>query len=62
MLCPVSLDDDWKTASWSAVLMNQIKKYNILDFSAWQDEEIFEAQFERLIRGLRIFYEEDGAE
>ena len=40
--------------------MNQVKKYNILDFFAWRDRSTFEAQFERLIRGLRIFYEEEG--
>ncbi len=60
VLCPVSLDDAWETAPWSAVLMNQVKKYNILDFSAWQDESTFEAQFDKLLRGLRIFYEEEG--
>ncbi len=62
MLCPVSLDDAWKTASWSAVLMNQVKKYNILDFSAWENESTFEAQFDKLLRGLRIFYEEQAEE
>ena len=39
--------------------MDQVLKYNILDFSAWEDETTFEAQFDKLLRGLRIFYEEE---
>ncbi len=51
-----------KPCDWEGRLRQQIEKYNILDFSQWKDPATFEAQFDRLLRGLRIFYEpEDGA-
>ena len=62
VLCPVALDDSWKTCRWPARLREQIEEYLILDFSAWEDRTTFEAQFDKLLRGLRIFYEEEGAE
>lgn len=57
VLCPVALDATWKACPWSMVLMDQVRKYNILDFSGWQDDGIMERQFEKLVRGLRLFYE-----
>ena len=56
VLCPVALDDSWKSASWEGRLMNQIKKYNVLDFSDWENKEGFEEKFARLVKGLNIFY------
>ena len=34
LLCPISLDDTWRTATWNGPLMLQIKDYAILDFSS----------------------------
>lgn len=31
-----------------------------ITLSAWEDRATFEAQFDKLLRGLRIFYEEEG--
>ena len=56
ILCPIALDDHWKTCKWSGVLRNQIKKYKVLDFSRWQDTSIFKGTFKRLISGLDLFY------
>lgn len=56
VICPVALDDSWKTAPWSDVLMEQVKKYNILDFSQWQDGGVFDREFQKLLRGLGIYY------
>ncbi len=57
VLCPVTLDDEWKKPnSWSQILMDQVKKYNILDFSMWQDDDKFNAMFGRLVEGLDLFY------
>ncbi len=57
MLCPVALDDAWKKpGSWSQVLLDQVKKYNILDFSQWNDDSKFKAMFGRLVEGLDLFY------
>ena len=39
VLCPVALDDAWKTCRWPARLREQIEEYLILDFSAWEEEE-----------------------
>lgn len=55
-LCPVALDDSWMSSPWDQRLMRQVKKYNILDFSKWQDESIFRTTFKKLIDGLQLFY------
>ena len=56
VLCPVALDDAWKTCDWPGPLRQQIMGYNILDFSAWQETEFFDRQFEKLVKGLDLFY------
>ncbi len=56
VLCPVALDDSWKSSAWPKRLMEQIMEYNILDFSAWKDESRFNGLFRRLIDGLELFY------
>jgi hypothetical protein len=55
-LCPVALDDSWKVSKWEKRLIEQIMKYNILDFSAWNDDSKFEGMFRKLIDGLELFY------
>lgn len=57
VLCPVALDDSWKTCRWPKRLREQITEYNILDFSSWENEGAFEEMFGRLIEGLDLFYE-----
>jgi hypothetical protein len=59
VLCPVALDDSWKSSAWSAVLRNQIVKYNILDFSNWRDKGFMTLQFQKLLSGLALFYSKD---
>jgi hypothetical protein len=56
VLCPVALDDSWKSSSWPKRIMEQIKEYNILDFSAWKDDVRFDGMFRKLIDGLELFY------
>ncbi len=56
VLCPVALDDSWKSSRWPKRLMEQIMEYNILDFSAWEDDVKFEGMFRKLIDGLELFY------
>jgi uncharacterized protein YjbI with pentapeptide repeats len=58
VLCPVALDDAWKTCSWPERLREQIMEYNILDFSKWKDEGEFAKMFRKLIDGLDLFYKE----
>jgi uncharacterized protein YjbI with pentapeptide repeats len=56
VLCPIALDDSWKSSRWPKRIMEQIMEYNILDFSAWQDDSKFEGMFRKLIDGLELFY------
>jgi len=56
VLCPVALDDSWKSSRWPKRIMKQIMEYNILDFSAWEDDSKFEGMFRKLIDGLELFY------
>ena len=51
-LCPVALDESWKTASWP----ERVMEYNILDFSMWEDEKVFGQMFVKLLDGLQLFY------
>ena len=56
ILCPVALDDGWKTSPWPKRVMEQIMEYNILDFSEWQEDRKFDVMFRKLIDGLELFY------
>jgi uncharacterized protein YjbI with pentapeptide repeats len=56
VICPIALDGSWKTCNWPERLREQIREYHVLDFSSWRDEEFFVRQFEKLFRGLRLFY------
>ena len=56
VLCPIAIDTSWKDANWSPILMNQVKKYNVLDFSDWKNKQQMRGQFNRLLKGLDIFY------
>ena len=56
VLCPVALDESWKSSRWPKRIMEQIMEYNILDFSAWQDDSKFGDMFRKLIDGLELFY------
>jgi hypothetical protein len=56
ILCPVALDDSWKSSRWPKRVMEQIMEYNILDFSDWEDDVKFDGMFRKLIDGLELFY------
>lgn len=56
VLCPIALDDSWKSCRWPKRLREQIEEYYILDFSSWRNETEFARSFERLLRGLSLFY------
>lgn len=56
VLCPIALDDAWKSCDWPERLREQIEESNILDFLQWQDQAQFDRMFARLIEGLGIFY------
>lgn len=56
ILCPVALDNSWATCVWEERMKEQIKKYNVLDFSTWQNPDRLSVQFDKLIEGLQIYY------
>ncbi|RLD05013.1 MAG: hypothetical protein DRI32_04725 [Chloroflexi bacterium] len=56
VLCPIALDDSWKTSKWPERIMEQVTEYNILDFSKWDDDTKFDEMFTKLIDGLDMFY------
>lgn len=56
VLCPIAIDDAWQSCGWSPILINQIKKYHVLDFSNWEDAAMMERQFGKLLKGLDLFY------
>lgn len=59
ILCPIALDDSWKISGWPERVRQQIEEYNILDFSKWESESEFKMMFEKLIKGLQLFYKKD---
>ncbi|MFC2063800.1 toll/interleukin-1 receptor domain-containing protein [Chloroflexota bacterium] len=56
VLCPIALDESWKTCGWPERIMEQVTEYNILDFSEWDNDEIFSKMFSKLVQGLDLFY------
>ena len=56
VLCPIALDESWKTCKWPERVMEQVTDYNILDFSKWEDDDEFDKAFDKLIQGLDLFY------
>lgn len=56
VLCPVALDDSWKTCEWPGWLRQQIMDHNILDFSKWKDAAMMGSQFRKLLDGLALYY------
>ena len=56
VLCPIALDDSWKSSRWSKRLMEQLMQYDILDFSGWEEDARFDGMFSKLIDGLELFY------
>lgn len=55
-LCPIALDDSWKSNKWPARIVEQVLEYNILDFSGWEDSTTFKSKFAKLLSGLDLFY------
>ncbi len=60
-LCPIALDDGWKSSPWPKRVMEQVMEYNILDFSDWEDKSAFEGKFAKLLNGLDLFYKKAGS-
>ena len=57
VLCPIALDDSWAMSTqMSGQLRNQIKKYSVLNFEDWSNQDSFEREMKKLIDGLHLHY------
>jgi len=56
VLCPIALDATWKEKGLSMPLRAVVMEYNVLDFSEWKDEDVFDRQFKKLVDGMQLFY------
>jgi uncharacterized protein YjbI with pentapeptide repeats len=61
MICPITIDAAWEAPQWSPILVNQMKKYNILDLSEWRDADALRDQMRRLVDGLLFNYSKNGS-
>ncbi|HJO03868.1 MAG TPA: toll/interleukin-1 receptor domain-containing protein [Acidobacteriota bacterium] len=55
VLCPIALDEAWKTCDWPGPILRRMKDHEVLDFSDWRDPAEFSPSCERLIDALPIF-------
>ena len=59
ILCPITLDDAWVSKlkeTGSRVLWRKIKKKNILSFEDWEETEAYNNIFQKLTKGLNLYY------
>ena len=59
MLCPVALDSSWEGKDdpfWQYLR----DTYFVLNFSKWQDDDAFDTQFAKLLKGMKIYYPPKG--
>ena len=57
VLCPVALDEAWKDKMNEVLWEQVLTTKHVLDFSKWATEAEFEPQFQKLVTGLKIYYE-----
>jgi hypothetical protein len=55
VLCPISLDDDWKTPVWQGRILEQIPTDKVLSFANWRDGSAARQQFEKLVESIALF-------
>ena len=55
ILCPVAVDVSWK-GRMRDKLWQCVEKKNVLDFAKWKTKA-FDGQFQKLLKGLKIYYE-----
>ena len=55
VLCPVALDATWKARIDDPAWLYLTDKL-ILDFPVWENDEAFDPQFQKLLKGLKIYY------
>jgi uncharacterized protein YjbI with pentapeptide repeats len=60
VLCPVALDESWNDPASvdhiDPVLLYQLKKRFVVDFSGWAEPQGFEEAFRRLWDGLKLYF------
>lgn len=56
ILCPISLDDVWKSSPWRSRILEASVAEKVLTFSGWNDSGVLEGQCARLLDGLSLFH------
>jgi uncharacterized protein YjbI with pentapeptide repeats len=56
ILFPIALDVSWKDGRVPKRVMETTAEFNILDFSAWRDDQRFEKMFHTLLEKLDLFH------
>jgi uncharacterized protein YjbI with pentapeptide repeats len=56
VLCPISLDDAWKTPLWQGRILENIAEERVVSFADWRNGAALETQVSRLLEGMGIFY------
>lgn len=54
VLCPISLDDAWKTPMWQGRILEQIPTEKVLSFEDWRDASSMRKQFEKLTGAIAL--------
>ena len=55
VLCPISLDDSWKTPVWQGRILEQIATEKVTSFAEWKDPLVMRTRLEELIEALGLF-------
>ena len=52
VLCPVSLDDTWKSLAWQSRITEKAAEAPVLSFAEWTDKAAMEAAFDQLLAAI----------
>jgi len=55
VLCPISLDDAWKTPVWQGRILEQIPDEKVLSFADWRAGASARKEFEKLTEAIALF-------
>ena len=58
VLCPVSLDDAWKTSPFQGRITEKIAEDSVLSFADWQQAPSLQTQVTRLLEAVALFHPE----
>jgi uncharacterized protein YjbI with pentapeptide repeats len=59
-LCLLALDDTWTTAGFSHEIKDPTKGHTVIDFAAWQNEDVFAERFASVLERLGLLYRKES--